>query len=126
MLPPPDTVERPFVSAEAFRQRCAASKVRTTTDHAALRTMLLVGGASGAAGGALALLVLFAHGLLRKRGPDARYSRVFITTTSVCVPMLVGCNVSRLFLHPPNEGRGTGSSNLAARQTPLAVGTEPS
>ena len=96
------------VDADAWSQRVEKSRVRTVHDAAALRTYLLSSAAGGVAGGVLALTMLRWHGLLRKGGKDARYSRVFIVTTSVCVSMLLAGNYARLVIHPPHaEQKGT-------------------
>ena len=115
--------ERPRVDADAWAARVAKSKVVQTTDHAALRSSLLTGAAAGAAGGGLALAILSSYGLLRKSGQDARFSRILVVTCSVCVPMLIGANYTRLTLRPPNGGRGTGRGALTAAsvQTPVQI-----
>ena len=101
------------VDAEAWSQRVEKSRVRTVHDAAALRTYLLSSAAGGVAGGVLALTMLRWHGLLRKSktiagSKDARYSRIFIVTTSVCCGFLLAGNYARLVIHPPHaEQKGT-------------------
>ena len=101
------------IDAEAWSQRVEKSRVRTVHDAAALRTYLLSSAAGGVAGGVLALTMLRWHGLLRESktiagSKDARYSRVFIVTTSVCCGFLLAGNYARLVIHPPHaEQRGT-------------------
>ena len=111
------------IDAEAWSQRVEKSRVRTVHDAAALRTYLLSSAAGAVAGGLLALTILRWHGLLRKSktiagAKDARYSRTFIVTTSVCCGLLLAGNYARLVIHPPHaEQKGTlvqGRTNTVA------------
>ena len=95
------------IDAVTWSQRVERSRVRTVHDAEALRTYLLSSAAGAVAGGLLALTILRWHGLLRKSktiagAKDARYSRTFIVTTSVCCGLLLAGNYARLVSHPPH------------------------
>ena len=95
------------IDAVTWGQRVEKSRVNTVHDAAALRTYLLSSAAGAVAGGVLALTILRWHGLLRKSktiagAKDARYSRTFIVTTSVCCGLLLAGNYARLVSHPPH------------------------
>lgn len=110
------------IDADAWNQRVEKSRVVKLHDAPALRTMLLSSAAAGLAGGVLALTTLRWHGLLRKNGKDARFSRVFIVTMSVCVSALLAGNYARLVIHPPHaEQKGSGTL-LQGRQIPVSLG----